>query len=560
MDRDLARLTRTNYDLVIIGGGIYGICAAWDATLRGLSVAIVERGDFCGATSANSLKLVHGGFRYIQHADIRRIRESSHERNTLMRIAPHLVSPIPFLIPTYGRGMKGKEILTFALALYNLIAFDRNQGLKDPRKQLPWGEIISRDECLRLFPALERKGLTGGVVFYDGQMYNPPRLALAYLKSAAKAGAEAANYLEVTGFLGDRSQVTGVKARDLLTGNDLEIRGKLVLNASGPWAEQILEKLDVRRLCPPLYFSKDLYLVIGRPLTTKYALAVPSKHTDPNAIVSRGQRHLFLIPWRDYTLIGSSHLTYEGRPDEFAVTDTDIQELLDEINISYPAVALTHEDISFFNAGLVPMDGIETSSNELKLSKRHRIIDHETVDGLAGLVTVVSVRWTTSRHVAQETIDLVFRKLGQKSPKVMTAVTPLYGGQIERLDEFLKRESQKRPFGLSVEVMDHLLRNHGSAYSEVLQMIEAEPDLGETIGASKVLKVEVVHAIRAEMAQKLGDVVFRRTDLGVAGHPGESALRTCAALMAAELKWDKARVERELDEVRQIFPCHNRVF
>jgi glycerol-3-phosphate dehydrogenase len=450
--------------------------------------------------------------------------------------------------------MRGKEILAFALALYNLITLDRNRGLKDPQRRVPWGQVISKDECLQLFPALERKGLTGGVVFYDGQMYNPPRLALSYLKSAVNAGAEAVNYLEVKGFLQDRGRVTGVKAIDLLTGDDLEIRGKIVLNASGPWVEQVLRYVGVSRLYPPLQFSKDLYLVVNRSLTTKYALAVPSKHTDPNAIVSRGQRHLFIIPWRGYTLIGSSHAVYKGTPDEFAVTNGDIQELLSEINECYPTAELSHQDVSFFNTGLVPMDEGELGSMNLKLARRYRIVDHETVDGLAGLMTIVGVRFTTSRDVAQKTIDLVFQKLGRKPPKIEITATPLHGGQIEDFDAFLRRESKKRPCGLRPEVMAHLLHNHGSAYREVLHSIDGNSELAEPIGASKVIKAEVVHAVRAEMAQKLGDVVFRRTDLGTAGNPGEFALQTCAALMAAELKWNKTRMQKELDEVRKVFP------
>jgi glycerol-3-phosphate dehydrogenase len=283
MDRDLARLSSNDFDLLIVGGGIYGICSGWTAALRGLSVAIVDRGDFCCATSANSLKLVHGGFRYIQHLDVPRIRESIRERRILLRIAPHLVHPIPFVIPTYGHGAQGKGPLLIALALYNLLAFDRNRGLKDPERRIPWGQVISKEECLQLFPALERNGLTGGVIFYDGQMYNPPRLALSYLKSAVEAGAEAANYVEVSGFLRDRDRVIGIKARDLLTGNDLEVRGRVILNASGPWVEELLRHMDVPGLRPPLPFSKDLYLVVGRLLNQRYALAVPSKHTDPNA-------------------------------------------------------------------------------------------------------------------------------------------------------------------------------------------------------------------------------------------------------------------------------------
>jgi glycerol-3-phosphate dehydrogenase len=554
MNRDLARLARNEFDLVVVGGGIYGICSAWNAAIRGLSVAIVEREDFCCATSANSLKLVHGGFRYIQHLDFRRIRESIHERRVLLRIAPHLVHPIPFLIPTYGLGMRGKGPILLGLTLYNLLAFDRNRGLKDRKARIPWGRVVSRDESLRLFPALDPNGLTGGVIFYDGQMYNPPRLALSYLKSAAGAGAEAANYLEVTGFLRDGDRVRGVRARDTLTGDELDIRGKMVLNAGGPWVEQLLQHVDVRGLRPPVPFSKDLYIVLKRSLAPEVGLAVPSRHMDPNAILSRGRRHLFIIPWKEHTLIGSSHVTYEGTPDDFAVTDKDLQELVDEINESYPALKLTREDVSFYNAGLVPMGENEAGVGDLRLAQRFRIIDHEAVDGLSGLISVIGIRWTTSGDVAEKAVDLVFRRLGQTPPQAERSETPVHGGEMDDFGEFAQRERQTRPFGLSPEVMDPLLRNHGTAYPEVLEVVGKNPELGETIEGSKVIKAEVVHAIRAEMAQKLGDVVFRRTDLGTAGHPGETALENCAALMAAELKWDAVRVRTELDEVRGMFP------
>jgi glycerol-3-phosphate dehydrogenase len=554
MDRDLGRLASREFDLLVVGGGIYGICAAWSAALRGLSVAIVERGDFCAETSANSLKLVHGGFRYIQHLDLPRIRDSIRERRTLLRIAPHLVHPLPFVIPTYGWGMRGKGVLLAGLTLYNLLALDRNRDLHDPDRRIPWGELLSRDECLRLFPDLSREGLTGAIVFYDGQMYNPPRLALAYLESGVEAGAEAANYLEVTGFLRERDRVGGVRARDLLSGDELSVRAKLVLNASGPWTEPLLRLADVRSLRPPLQFSKDLYLVLDRPVTDRYALFVPSRYTDPNALVSRGQRHLFIIPWRGRTLLGSSHVGYEGSPDDFSVSEADLQELIDEFNDAYPSLSLSRKDVSFFNAGLVPMGENDPEARDLRLAQRFRIIDHERTDGLAGLISVVGVRWTTSGDVAEKAVNLAFRKLGRKPPGARRGLTPVHGGEIERFAEFSEREKRKQPFGLGAAVMDHLLRNHGTAYHEVLRHVEGDPQLAQTIGESNVVRAEVVHAVRAEMAQRLGDVVFRRTDLGTGGHPGEAALHACAELMAAELGWDEARTRKELEEVRVSFP------
>ncbi len=554
MNRDPGRLSSREYDLVIVGGGIYGVCAAWDAALRGLSVALLDRGDFGHATSANCLKLVHGGFRYLQHADVRRIRESAHERRVFMRIAPHLVHPIPFLIPTYGHGKQGKELLAVGLLLYNSIVFDRNRGVRDDQKRIPFGRLISKNECQRLFPAIERQGLTGAVIFYDGQMPEPPRVLLSYLRSAIQRGAQAINYAEVIGFLEDDGRVKGVKAKDLLTGNEFEVRGRMVLNASGPWVQQLLEGLVDRHLRPPLRFSKDLYLVVNRRPTAKYALCVPSKHRDPNAIVSRGQRHLFVIPWRDHTLIGSSHVAWRGRADEFQVTEADIQELLDDINESYPAASFDRSDVSFFNAGLVPMDRGNNGSADVKLGRRHDIIDHEAQDGLAGLVSVIGIRYTTSRYVAQRTIDLVLRRLGQRPQHCLTATTPLYGGNIENFSYFVRGEANKIPHGLDADITHRLIGTYGSEYSEVLRLVDEDSCLKEMLGDSKVLKAEVVHGVRTEMAQKLGDVVFRRTCLGTAGNPGEVALRECATLMARELKWNETRVRKELDEVRNVFP------
>jgi len=554
MNRDLTRLADREFDLVIVGGGVYGACAAWDATLRGLSVALLERGDFGHATSANSLKLVHGGFRYLQHADIVRIRQSSHERTTLMRIAPHLVHPIPFAIPTYGHGMRGKEVLSVALLLYNLVSIGHNRGLKDPEKRIPFGHLLSREECLELFPEIEPKGLTGAVVFYDGQMHAPPRLVFSYIASAATAGAEVANYTEVEGFLGDDRRVTGVRVRDRLTGDEFEVRGRLVLNTSGPWAAEILERCANHRLTPPVRFSKDWYLVVDRALVQRHALAVPSHHTDPNAIVSRGRRHLFLIPWRGRTLIGSSHVPYRGAADDFAVNEEDLRELVDEINDCFPSAALKRSDVSFCYAGLVPMDDEGDESADVKLGRRHRIIDHEREHGLAGLVTIVGVRFTTSRYVARKTIDLVFRRMGRQSPASKTDTVPLIGGEIHNMSEFSARELEAAPNGLDKDVLAHLLQNYGSRYREVLRFYEGEPGLLERLDGSSVIKAEVVHAVRGEMALKLSDVVLRRTDLGTAGHPGDTALRECAAVMAGELGWDKARVEDELTEVESVYP------
>ena len=554
MIRKVSALADREYDLVIVGGGIFGICAAWDAVLRGLSVAIIERGDFAHATSANCFKMVHGGIRYLQHADLPRVRESSKERNTLLRIAPHLVAPVPFVVPTYGHGMRGKETLSAALAAYNLITFDRNRGIADAEKRIPPGLTFSRDECLELFPGLERNRLTGAVVFYDAQMYSPARLALSYLKSAVEAGANAANYLEATGFLRKNNRVYGVKARDLLTNDEVEIRGKLVVNAAGPWASHLVEdSLGLRQNTAPT-FSRDAFFLVRRRLHDKYALALESHTRDADAILSRGHRHLFLVPWRNYTLVGVWHAVHKGDPSTFTFTADDLEVFVQEINAAYPAIALTLGDVSMWHAGLILFGDKNESGSEHSYGKRSQLIDHSITHDIDGIVTIIGVRYTTSRSTAEAVVDLAFKKLGKESPKSLTAITPVYGGQIENFGRLKNQVLEERSFGLKSEILSALVHNHGSAYQDVLKYGAENPAWAEALDSSNVIKAEVIHACREEMAQKLSDVAFRRTNLGTGEYPGGSALLACAALMSTELGWDKPRMRREVEETTAAFP------
>src|SRR5215467_5640061 len=210
MIRDFRALADREFDLVVVGGGVFGACAAWDATLRGLSVALVERMDFCSGSSANSFKVIHGGIRYLQHADLPRLRSSCHERTAWIRIAPHLVSPLPIVIPTYGSGREGKAFLGAGMLLYDFLTADRNLGVRDAARKVPMSQFMGRKEVEELFPGIRADSLTGGAVFCDGQMYNPPRLALAFVRSAVDAGAVAVNYAEATRLVRSGNQVKAV--------------------------------------------------------------------------------------------------------------------------------------------------------------------------------------------------------------------------------------------------------------------------------------------------------------------------------------------------------------
>lgn len=554
MKRNITELSNNVYDLIIIGGGIYGAWAAWDAALRGLSVALLEKRDFGSATSSNSLKVIHGGLRYLQYAGFRRMRKSIYERATLMRVAPHIVHPLPFLMPTYGHLMKSKEIMSLALMMNDIIGFDRNR-VKDPEKYLPGGRVISKEECLRVFPGVYEEGLTGGAIWYDGQMYNSERMLFSVLRSAEKAGAALANYVEVTGFLKYRDRIIGVKARDVFTGEELDIRAKITLNTSGPWVNHVLCLLNGNYRNQRVFLSKTMNVVVKRQLIPKYAVGVWSKYKfkDRDAVLSKGSRLLFIVPWREFSLIGTTHVPYEGSPNDFRITEKDIQDFIEEINGAYPTAALKREDISFFHGGLLPMNGSD-DAGDVSLVKECMIYDHMKDDGIDGLVSLVGVKYTEARGAAEKVIDLVFKKMERKPSRCLTNIIPVYGGNIEKFAVFLSQEKEKGVWGLDAEVIEHMVYNYGSEYPKVLRYIDENPEWAQKItNTSQVIKAEVFHGIREEMAQKLADIVLRRTELGSAGNPGDQALMTCAAIMARELDWNEARTQSEVKEVKAIF-------
>ena len=296
MKRNIASIDGKEFDLIVIGGGIFGICAAWDATLRGLSVVLLEKGDFAQATSSNHFKMVHCGIRYLQHLDLYRIFESSYERSVLLNIVPHLVHNIPVIIPTYGHGVKGKTILGMGLTFYDLLTMNKNRRIGDPSKKVKKSKILSRQEVLDHFPDIPKEGFTGGALFEEGQMYNPTRLALSFLRSAMERGVHAVNYCKGTGFIKKGERVTGVIARDELSGENLELRGKIVLNTSGPWASGLIKEGLGEQISPEPVFSRVLAFVIRRSISDKYGTPARSKAAIRMPLSAGGGDTCFLCP------------------------------------------------------------------------------------------------------------------------------------------------------------------------------------------------------------------------------------------------------------------------
>jgi glycerol-3-phosphate dehydrogenase len=554
MKRRVEQLANKEYDLVVIGGGIFGACAAWDAVLRGLSVALIEKDDFCQATSANHFKMIHGGMRYLQHLDLKRVRESCRERSILMKTAPHLATPLPILMPTYGHGLKGKEILRTGLLVYELITADRNKGISDPERHIPKSSFLTKNEVLAEYPGIDDTGLTGAVVFHDGQIYNPPRLVLSYIRAAVNEGADAANYLEAVDYILDRNRVKGVVAHDRLSGNQVEIRGKFVLNACGPWAHRLNEKILRRRAMRPPAFSRDLVMVVPKQLSKKYAFAHIVKSRDTDAVFDRGGRHIFIIPWRGYSLIGVWHQVCDKKPEDITVNSRELQQFLDDVNHVYDAVELTLDDISFINTGLILFGTQEDQGGKTDHSfgKRSMVIDHREENNIDGLVTLIGVRATVARRDAQKVLDVIIKRLNKTAKVSKTSTMPIFGGDFDKFDDLVRQAEQRFRQANGVGVMRTLIHNYGSAYTEVLKYGSEDPSLTKTIDGSSVIRAEVIHAVREEMAVTLQDVVFRRTDLGTGADPGHTAITTSADLMANELGWARQKKEDEINEVADI--------
>lgn len=555
MKRDLKAMSATDYDLVIVGGGITGASTAWDAALRGLKVALLEKDDFAHATTSGSSKLVHGGLRYLVNGEFRLVRESLRERRIWENVAPHMVHPLPFVLPTYGWGMSGPIVMGIGLALYDLLSFDRN-WLSDDDKKLPGFKRIPKGKALDIMPALKRENLTGAMIYYDCQMHAPERLCLECIEGAVEYGADAANYAEVTGFVTEASmkrgvKVSGVTVLDKLTGDTHTIKGRVVVNAAGPWADKTMAMVDetpARRLIR----SKGIH-IITRDISGSNALAIKSELGG----------HFFVIPWRGHTIIGTTDTVFEEDPDDLGVTERDIANFLIVVNDGLPGLNLKREDVLHFYAGLRPLvdttpktaDGEPAPKDSYNASRAAEVFDHGAEEAIDGLISAIGGKWTTSRHLAEQVVDLALKKLG-RTAACETHCTPVYGGEIGRLKSYIERAQKKYPH-LAPEIVANLVDYHGSRIGEVLATAderqgEREELLRRLTPETNVIGAQVVHAVRHEMALHLADVVFRRTGLGTLGHPGVPAITQAAELMRRELGWDETQYAREIAEtVRQ---------
>ena len=535
MMRDLDKLTARTFDVLVIGGGIYGLTIAYDAAQRGLSVALVERHDFGSGASFNHLRTIHGGLRYLQSLDIGRARESIRERRTTARIAPHAVRPLPFAVPLYRSLMRGKLAMRAGFALDRLVAFDRNRGVL-PSHRLPGGRVVSRSHAAQRFPGLKRQGLTGAGVFYDYVTTEPDRFTFSFALAAAENGAVVMNHVEATALLVDGKRVAGVSARDALGARTLDIAARLTINATGGRVDGLLEPLGIATGIPML---KAMNLVTRRD-------------AGDEALGGRtaSGRNLFLVPWRERALFGTWESGRTCDPDDATVPERDVAAFIAELNQAFPALDLTMADVTLVHRGVVPA---AVHGNVVALEGHEQIRDH-AAQGFEGLLTVAGTKFTTARGVAQRVTDTAFSKLGQKSPPCRTAATPLPGGSLRDIGLAIADARREFDEGLPTDTIPHLIAAYGSRYRDVMEIAGNHREWRTRLAPdSPVIGAELVLAARKEMAPTLADIVIRRTPLGALGHPGEAALTRAAAIVGGELGWPEDRRQQEIADVSAFY-------
>ena len=542
MQRNFPDLGSTVFDVAIVGGGITGSCIARDAARRGLSVALIDKRDFSCGTSSGSTKLVHGGLRYLKTMEFRLIRESLRERRVWEKIAPHMVYPMPFLLPL--KKASEKWVVGAGLTLYDMLSYDRN-WIDDPDQKMPGHRAISADDARRLEPALSSFNFDSAMLYYDCQMYSPERLGLECLIDAVKHNAVVCNYAEAVSFEMKDGGIGAVRVLDTLSGNEANLRARLFVNAAGPWADRMLELTEGGESSHKLIRSKGIH-VVTRELTREHALAVSSKGG-----------HFFIVPWRGHSIIGTTDTVFTGKPDELRVTGDEIDGFLTFVNEGLPGLSVSRDDVCYAYAGLRPLvdDG---SKSSYTASRKAEIVDHGAEGGTANLLSAIGGKWTTSREIAEKCVDMIATKLKATRTECDTALVPLPGSAGRHKAKVAALAAAHGT--LAASSIANLARNYGAMSDDVLALADDDKTLLRTVSQRLPdIAAQVLYAVRSEMAMTLEDVVFRRTGLGTLGPLEAHALNDISQMMGAELKWSEAERLKQIASLQWRYEAVTRV-
>jgi len=514
MHRNLDQLKHTQIDLLVIGGGIYGISIARDAVLRGLNVALIEANDFGSGTSHNSLKIIHGGIRYLQHLNFKRVQESVREREMWISISNKFIKPLKFVLPTYGYGTRGPIALSAAVNMHNFVAAIQNKN-----RAYPNGYMMSKSKCEQLIPELNDKNISGAAVWYDGQITDADRLHIELLKDAHRRGLCLANYLKAEKLHIAKRKVYGVTATDQLNNSSFDIKANVVVNATGPWAFRLLNQNFKKSKYQNQILSKNFNIVVDH-IGKNFAFGVKSKRMS-DAVVGSSKRIYFLTPWLDKTVIGTAHFLHDDSENLSIKIDEELPDFIDEINEAYPALNMSMKDICYSYSGFTPA---EPDDRKKSASRSHHtsIIDHNDEDGVDNLLSVIGVKYTTSRSTAQQVVDSVCSKLEMDTSNAQLPSNYIID---ERVDEFSKLNDLCLKATISEHEINSVYRQH--------------------------IDQHIQYAIEEEMAVCIEDYILRRSNLAMRGHLDNSDIEKIALQYSKTMSINVDQTEPQLKIIKQ---------
>ena len=513
------------YDVAVIGAGINGAGIARDAAMRGLAVLALDKGDLCNATSAISSRLIHGGLRYLEYGEVPLVYESLHERRYLRQVAVHLVKPLRICIPVYAGARRGRWLIRLGMIAYDILSWN---------KRLPRHEMLSRDEIVSRESGINGHRLVGAACYYDAQVSFAERLVLENLLAARAAGADIQTYSRVTGIHTSDGAVNSLTYVDSLTGESQTVKTKAIVNAAGPWVDEVLNTTG--RTFPKLIGgTKGSHIVVG-----------PFQGAPGDAFYVEAEtdgRPFFIIPWNDLYLIGTTDIRYEGELDEIRASAAEIDYLIAETNRVFPTAELTVRDVHYAYAGVRPLPR-RTKGPESAITRKHIIKSHQR--DIRRVFSIIGGKLTTYRNLAEQAVGKVGKALGRKLPECRTHDTLLPGAfGLEEATEAIATIS-----ALSDRGRERLIEVYGGRAAGIAELARERPELAICIDdAQRVLAAEIAFVVANEMPRTLTDVVHRRMMVGLDADQGRPYYARIAELMAGESGWDPARKESELRDL-----------
>ncbi len=551
------------FDLIVVGAGINGAGIARDAAMRGLKVLLLDKGDISDGTTQWSTRLIHGGLRYLEHYEVHLVRESLAEREKLLKIAPHLVKPLRFVVPIYERSKRGPGMIRLGMIGYDILSFD---------KSVPNHKMLSREETMQRYPGLNPEGLLGAATYYDGQVEYAERVAVENAMSAREHGAVVLTHAEVRRLLfedagnGGLPRAAGVEFEDTLNGGVYKASAPVTVNVAGPWVDRVLSGAGSFGIddAPEGETGEREQMIGGTKGSHLVVDPFPGAPQDALYVEARlDGRPYFIVPWNGRYLIGTTDFRYKEDLDRVSADDDEIDYLIDETNAVVSTANLTREDVLFTYSGVRPLP-FKPEGSESSITRAHVVYDHASARSVAGgkltvagagpraegLVSIVGGKLTTYRNLARQTVDVAYKKLGRDAPPSHTDKVPLPGGAVADFATF--SADFKATSGLTDELSERLLRLYGARAPEVLEEAGDDPSLRVSLSPDPAVETglmgcEVLYAFRREMAETLADALLRRTMVGLGPNVALDVDEAAASVAVEHLGWTEDRARNEVE-------------